>query len=150
MDKCQSQRGLTLVEILLVVMIIGVIAAMVVPNIAGRGEDARLSVAQTDIDANLSAALDMYELDNGRLPATDQGLKSLIVKPATSPVPNNWKGPYLKKKEIPKDPWGRPYVYQFPGEHNTDSYDLCSYGSDGIESEDDVTNWAEDNGDSPE
>ncbi len=143
MKTFRTQRGLTLVEILLVVMIIGVIAAMVVPNIAGRGESARISVAQTDIDANLAAALDLYELDNGRLPTAEQGLQALVSKPATSPVPNNWKGPYLKKNEIPKDPWGRAYVYRSPGEHNQGSYDLFSYGSDGIESEDDVVNWVE-------
>jgi len=141
-DRFKNQRGLTLVEILLVVMIIGIIAAMVVPNIAGRGEEARLLIARTDIEANLASALDMYELDNGRLPTTEQGLNALIVEPVTSPVPNNWKGPYLKKKRIPQDPWGRPYVYRFPGEQNSAGYDLMSYGSDGVESEDDITNWA--------
>ncbi|HSA30605.1 MAG TPA: type II secretion system major pseudopilin GspG [Candidatus Omnitrophota bacterium] len=142
MDRFKNQRGLTLVEILLVVMIIGIIAAMVVPNIAGRGEEARFLIARTDIEANLASALDMYELDNGRLPTTEQGLNALIVEPVTSPVPNHWKGPYLKKKRIPQDPWGRPYVYRFPGEQNPAGYDLMSYGSDGIESEDDITNWA--------
>jgi len=141
-DRFKNQRGLTLVEILLVVMIIGIIAAMVVPNIAGRGEEARFLIARTDIEANLASALDMYELDNGRLPTTEQGLNALIVEPVTSPVPNHWKGPYLKKKRIPQDPWGRPYVYRFPGEQNPAGYDLMSYGSDGIESEDDITNWA--------
>ncbi|MCK5580305.1 MAG: type II secretion system major pseudopilin GspG [Candidatus Omnitrophica bacterium] len=136
-----SRNGFTLVEILLVVVIIGVLAAMVIPNIAGRGEDARRAAAQADIDANLSAALDMYEMDNGKYPTTEQGLQALVTEPASSPVPRNWKGSYLKKKKVPQDPWGNTYVYRSPGMHNPDEYDLFSYGSDGIESSDDITNW---------
>lgn len=136
-----KKSAFTLVEILLVVVIIGVLAAMVIPNIAGRGEQARLAAARADIEANLSSALDMYELDNGRYPSTDQGLKALIEEPTTAPVPNNWNGPYLKKKKIPTDPWGNPYVYAAPGVHNTEGYDLSSRGADGVESQDDVVNW---------
>ena len=85
----------------------------------------------------------MYELDNGRYPTTEQGLKALVVEPTTSPVPNNWSGSYLKKKKIPKDPWGNPYVYGNPGTHNTEGYDLYSYGPDGVEGDDDIVNWGE-------
>ncbi len=142
--KNSNRSGFTLVEILLVVVIIGILAAMIIPNIAGRGEDARRSAAQADIDANLSAALDMYELDNGVYPTTDQGLKALVVKPTTAPVPPRWDGPYLKKKKLPKDPWGREYGYRAPGTHNVEGYDLFSHGPDGVESGDDIANWESD------
>jgi len=95
------------------------------------------------LKANLSTALDMYELDNGRYPTTGQGLKALLQEPGTSPVPHDWSGPYLKKKRIPKDPWKREYVYVAPGVHNTGEFDLYSLGPDGIESEDDIVNWGE-------
>ena len=137
----KRNRAFTLVEILLVVLIIGVIAAMVVPNLAGRGEHARKSVARADIDTNLDSALGMYELDNGHYPTTDQGLSALLQKPTAEPVPSNWNGPYLKKKSIPKDPWSRDYVYRSPGAHNTEGYDLSSNGPDGVESADDIVNW---------
>jgi len=137
----RERKGLTLVEILLVVVIIGVLAAMVIPNLAGRGEEARRSTARADIDANLSTALDMYELDNGRFPTTAQGLTALVTEPTETPVPKGWNGPYIKKKTVPKDPWGNDYVYVSPGAHNKEDYDLSSLGSDSVESEDDITNW---------
>jgi len=126
---------------MLVVIIIAVLAAMIGPGLFGRSEQARISAAKADIDANLSTSLDLYELDNGRYPATDQGLKALITKPSSTPVPKNWSGPYLKKKKAPVDPWGTPYVYVAPGTHNPESYDLYSLGPDGVEGTDDVTNW---------
>lgn len=138
-----NNRGFTLIEIMLVVLIIGVIAAMVVPNLAGRGEQARKSVARADIDTNIDSSLGMYEMDNGRYPSTEQGLEALVAKPSAEPVPASWNGPYLKKKFVPKDPWGKPYVYRAPGTHNTDGYDLFSTGPDGVESADDITNWQE-------
>lgn len=139
----RNAHGFTLIEILLVVLIIGVIAAMVVPNLAGRGEQARKSIARADIDTNLDSSLGMYEIDNGRYPTTEQGLAALLQKPTLEPVPNNWNGPYLKKKALPKDPWGREYIYRFPGNHNTEGYDLSSSGPDGVESADDIVNWQE-------
>lgn len=141
MNSIRTNQGFTLIEIMLVVLIIGVIAAMVVPNLAGRGEQARKSVARADIDTNIDSSLGMYELDNGRYPTTEQGLEALITKPSGEPAPVNWNGPYLKKKTVPKDPWGRAYVYRFPGTKNTDGYDLFSTGPDGTESADDITNW---------
>ena len=132
-------KAFTMIEVMLVVIIIGILVAMVVPNLSGRGEQARVAAARADIEANITAALDLYELDNGKYPTTEQGLSALISEPA--PEPTNWNGPYLKKKVVPKDPWGREYIYQSPGIHNKDEFDLSSQGPDGIESEDDIVNW---------
>ncbi|MEW6009418.1 MAG: type II secretion system major pseudopilin GspG [Candidatus Omnitrophota bacterium] len=134
----EKNKGFTLIELMLVVIIIGILVSMVVPRLAGRSEQARRAAANADINANISTALDVYELDNGQYPTTEQGLKALVSKPDTSPTPTNWNGPYIKK--IPLDPWGRAYIYKSPSDHNQD-YDLYSLGRDGIESADDVTNW---------
>jgi general secretion pathway protein G len=135
------KRGFTLIEIMLVVIIIGILVAMIVPNIAGRSEQARKTAARTDIESNLSTALDLYRMDVGQYPTTEQGLAALVTVPSISPVPPQWSGPYLKKKKIPKDPWGRDYVYVSPGAHNPESYDLSSLGPSGVEGSDNVNNW---------
>ena len=133
-----DKKGFTLIELMLVEIIIGILVAMVVPRLAGRAEQARTAAAQADIEANISSALDLYELDNGSYPTTEEGMEALLVKPASA---INWMGPYLKKK--PLDPWGNPYVYKSPGTHSVD-YDLYSYGKNGVEGgDDDVTNWDE-------
>jgi general secretion pathway protein G len=134
------KKGFTLIEIMLVVIIIGVLVAMVVPNIAGKSEQARMAAARTDIEANIGTALDLYLMDVGRYPTTEQSLGALASAPSGV---NKWNGPYLKKKKLPKDPWGREYVYKSPGDHNKDAYDLYSLGNDGKEGVDDVTNWEE-------
>ena len=139
----KKKKAFTLIEIMLVVIIISVLAAMVIPNLAGRGEEAKKSAARADIEANLSTALDMYELDNGHYPTTAEGLKALLNKPEGSSETGKWKGPYFKKKSIPKDPWRREYLYVSPGKHNTENFDLYSLGPDGIESGDDIVNWEE-------
>ncbi len=140
----KEKSGFTLVEIMLVVIIIGILATMAVTNLAGRGEQAREAAARADIEVTLATALDLYELDNGRYPTTEQGLRALIVEPSSTPVPRNWSGPYLKKQRIPKDPWGNEYVYVSPGIHNAEEYDLSSYGSDQVEGgDDDIVNWAQ-------
>lgn len=136
-----QRRGFTLIEIMLVVIIIGILVAMLVPNIAGRSEQARKTAARTDIESNLSTALDLYRMDVGQYPTTEQGLSALITEPTASPVPTQWNGPYLKKKKIPKDPWGRDYVYVSPGVHNTENYDLSSLGASGVEDGNNVNNW---------
>jgi len=118
------------------VVIIGVLVSMVAPRLAGRSEEARIAAARADINANISIALDLYELDNGKYPETEEGLAALLSKPGSSA---KWKGPYIKK--VPLDPWGRNYAYRSPGDHNID-YDLYSYGPDGQEGGDDnVSNW---------
>jgi general secretion pathway protein G len=130
-------HGFTLIEIMLVVIIIGVLAAMVVPRLVGRTEQAKIARARSDIAA-IGLALDLYELDIGRYP---ESLDELVAKDAPSSVGQGtrWNGPYLKKG-LPKDPWGRPYEYQRESQHHQD-YDLSSLGTDGKPGTDDVTNW---------
>src|SRR3990167_35246 len=129
-------KGFTLIELMLVVIIIGALVAMVMPRLAGRGEQARVATAKADIQTNIATALKLYELDNGSFPSGEEGLNALLSKPSSA---SNWSGPYLERK--PLDPWGREYNYKSPGEHRTADYDLYSFGNDGVESQDDVKNW---------
>ena len=132
------KKGFTLVEIMLVVIIIGALSAMIIPRLAGRGDQAKVKIAKTDIEANIPTALKLYELDNSTFPTTSQGLAALRIKPITNPVPQTWNGPYLEKE--PVDPWGRAYIYSSPGEHRSD-YDLSSKGKDETSDKDDIVNW---------
>lgn len=135
----RRRRGFTLVELLLVLVILGTLAAIVVPKFAGRTEQARVTAAQAQI-ANFGVVLDAFEVDNGYYPKGKDGLDDLIVRPRDA---QNWRGPYLKG-EIPKDPWGNEYVYECPGKYNEDSYDLMSAGPDGrAGGDDDITNWTQ-------
>jgi general secretion pathway protein G len=136
-----NQAGFSLIEILLVVIIIGTLAAMVVPRLAGRSDQARIATAKADIEVNVPTALKLYELDNGYFPTTAQGLTALLKKPTAPPVPQNWNGPYLEK--TPLDPWGRPYQYESPGQHRAHDYDLYSLGKNPKPEakDDDVVNW---------
>jgi len=134
----KNLKGFTLIEIILVVIIIVSLSAMVVPRIVGRSENAKISIAKSDIESNLATALKLYELDNGNFPSTSQGLNALRVEATISPLPVNWNGPYIAKDPI--DPWGSNYVYRSPGKHNID-YDLSSSGKDKSSDEDDIRNW---------
>ena len=141
MKKTEKHFGFTLIELMVVIIILGVLAAMVVPRIAGKVRQAREAAARTDVKSNLSMALDVFEVDSGGYPDSSAGLKALINKPGDV---TNWNGPYLKKKSVPKDPWGNEYIYVCPGNNNPDWYDLSSSGVDGKkDTEDDITNWDE-------
>ena len=123
----QRARGFTLIEIMVVVAILGILAALVVPKIMGRPDEARIVAAKQDIAA-IKQALNLYRLDNLRYPTTEQGLQALVEKPASGPAPANWKaGGYLER--LPKDPWGAPYQYLNPGVRG--EIDIFSLGADG-------------------
>ena len=119
------QAGFTLIELMVVLVIIGVLAALIVPNVLDRADDARATAAKTDVN-NVMQALKLYRLDNQRYPTSEQGLQALVVKPTAGAIPPNWK-PYLEK--LPNDPWGRPYQYLNPGVKG--EIDVFSFGADG-------------------
>ena len=143
MSQSRDHQGFTLIEMMVVILVIGILAALVAPNVFRHVSTAREQSARAQIEL-LGAALDAYRLDNGTYPPTSQGLEALRRQPTTEPVPPNWRGPYLRK-EVPLDPWGRPYVYRSPGEANPWGYDLLTYGKDGDpggEGEDaDIKSW---------
>jgi len=121
----RRRAGFTLIELMVVLVIIGVLAALIVPNVLDRADDARVTAARTDVN-NLMQALKMYRLDNQRYPTAEQGLRALVVRPATGPAAPNWR-PYLDK--LPGDPWNQPYQYLNPGVHG--EVDVLSFGADG-------------------
>lgn len=137
MNRQHRQGGFTLIEIMVVVVILGILAAVVVPRIMSRPDEARIVKAHSDIQS-LETALNLYRLDNYTYPTTDQGLQALVEKPA-SPEPQNWKeGGYLDR--MPRDPWQRPYQYLNPGQHG--EVDIYSMGPDGRPgTDDDIGNW---------
>jgi general secretion pathway protein G len=135
-----NERGFSFIEVMVVVIILGVLAAVVLPRFTGRTEDARISAAVAQI-AIFQTALDSYELDSGIFPTTDQGLPALVELTVIPPIPTGWKGPYLQRR-VPLDPWQNPYVYRHPGQQPSVPYDLLSTGPDGQEgTEDDLTGW---------
>jgi len=132
-------RGFTLIELLLVLVILTALAAVVVPKFTSRSEQARITAARAGI-ASLETALEAFEIDNGRYPTTEEGLRALAEKPLNAV---GWQTSYISRG-VPKDPWGNQFIYQCPGRYNTDGYDLCSYGKDGREGGgDDIDNWSE-------
>ena len=134
--RTRASAGFTLIELLLVLMILGVLAAIVVPKFSGRTEQARRTAAVSQI-STFGTALDSYEVDVGSYPQGKTGLNALLQQPREG---TGWRGPYLQK-EIPLDPWGNPYIYESPGKHNPSGYDLSSMGPDGrAGTDDDITN----------
>jgi general secretion pathway protein G len=135
----RRQAAFSLIELLLVLVILAVLASMIVPKFAKKSEQARVTAAKQDI-SSLSVALDTFEIENGKFPSTEEGLGVLLTQPSWA---ENWTGPYIKGgTALPKDAWGNPYEYRFPGSNNVNSYDMWSLGPDGREGNDDITNWS--------
>ena len=140
-QRNQREAGFTLIEIMVVIAIIGILATLIVPNIMGRPDEARITAARHDV-GTINQALKLYRLDIGRYPTTEQGLKALVDRPTSEPIPQNWKaGGYLG--QLPKDPWGNLYSYSNPGTRN--EIDIVSYGADGkpggAGTDADIGNW---------
>jgi general secretion pathway protein G len=132
MREITARDGFTLLELMVVITILGILSVMVVPRLMDIPKKARVTRAQTDIQ-NIGMALERYNSDNGTYPTTEQGLEALINKPSTEPIPQSFnEGGYLQKKTMPKDPWGRAFIYRSPGEQNKD-YELMCLGADGRE-----------------
>jgi general secretion pathway protein G len=139
--KSRSNLGFTLIELLVVIFIMGVLAALVVPKVMSRPDEARITATKVDI-TTITQQLNIYKMDNGRYPSTEQGLAALVKKPTIAPIPENWKSEgYINR--VPKDPWGTPYQYLQPGVHG--AIDVFSFGADraaGGEGNDaDIGNW---------
>ncbi|HSQ04635.1 MAG TPA: type II secretion system major pseudopilin GspG [Burkholderiales bacterium] len=140
-NRSARNAGFTLIELMVVVAILGILAALVVPKIMSRPDEARVVAARQDI-ATLSQALKLYRLDNKRYPTTEQGLQALVTKPTVAPIPDNWKGGgYIER--LPLDPWSKPYQYLNPGLHG--EIDIFSFGADGVPGgeghDSDIGNW---------
>ena len=129
-NTLRDSRGFTLIEIMVVIVILALLAALVAPKIMGRSDDAKITVAKNQI-RDIESALKLYKLDNGIYPSTEQGLAALITKPTVGVIPKNYKPEgYLESKQVPQDPWKTDYIYLSPGEHG--DYDLCSLGADSV------------------
>jgi general secretion pathway protein G len=138
-----ARNGFTLLELVIVISILSLLAAIIAPKMMGRADDAKIADAKIQI-RNFETALKLYNLDSGFYPDTEQGLEALIEKPATGKIPNKYReGGYLEQRKIPSDPWGNPYIYISPGIHG--DFDIISYGSDGRDGgtgkDADITNW---------
>ncbi len=138
-----NPRGFTMIELMVVIVILGILAAIIAPRLVGRTDEARITKARVDI-TNLETALKLYKLDNGVYPTTEQGLQALVEAPETGTAPRNWReGGYLEKNRVPKDPWGNEFVYLSPGVNG--EFDLSSYGADGLAGGEginaDINNW---------
>ncbi|MHB8058176.1 MAG: type II secretion system major pseudopilin GspG [Desulfuromonadaceae bacterium] len=143
MKFLHNKKGFTLIEIMVVIVILALLAALVGPKLMGRTDDAKITDARVQIK-NIETALKLYKLDNGSYPATEQGLGALVAKPTVGLIPKGYKDEgYLDSKKVPKDPWGNDYLYVSPGEHG--DYDLFTYGADGAkggEGKDvDISSW---------
>jgi general secretion pathway protein G len=143
--RIRCSAGFTLIEVMVVIIILGLLAAIVMPRLVGQTDKARYEQAKIQMRI-LEDALKRYKLENGHFPTTSQGLQALVQKPSSPPVPRDWpEGGYLDKPEVPADPWGNEFIYVSPGQHGPD-YDLMSLGADGIEGgegyDKDVQSWS--------
>ncbi|RII29918.1 MAG: type II secretion system protein GspG [Geobacter sp.] len=143
MELHKNRRGFTLIEIMVVIVILALLAALVGPKLIGRTDDAKIGTTKTQIK-QLETAIKLYKLDNGSYPSTEQGLNALVSKPTVGVIPKNYKdGGYLESKQVPKDGWGNDFIYVSPGEHG--DYDLYSYGADGAKGGEgknaDIASW---------
>ena len=136
---CLNQKGFTLIELLVVLVILGLLSGLVGPRVMKHFGESKVKTANLQIE-ELSAALDMYKLDTDSYPSSQQGLNALVEEPSNAP---GWNGPYLRKNFVPKDPWNREYIYEFPGEHG--DFDIISYGADnaqgGEKDNRDIVSW---------
>jgi len=142
-NTLRDNRGFTLIEIMIVVVILALLAALVGPKILGRSDDAKIADAKVQI-RNIESALKLYKLDNSVYPTTEQGLQALVAKPVVGQIPRNYRAEgYLDSKSVPQDPWKNDFIYLSPGEHG--DYDLCSLGTDGAKGGDginaDICSW---------
>jgi len=138
-----NDRGFTLIEIMVVIVILGILAGLIVPRIMGRPEEAKRTKARMQIES-IETAVKLFKLDNGFYPTTEQGLQALVEQPESGRIPKSWrKGGYLEKGSVPKDPWGNEFVYISPGVHS--DYDVISYGADGTaggeDNDKDINSW---------
>jgi len=138
-----NQRGFTLIELMVVIVILGILAGLIIPRIMGRPEEARRMKARVQIES-IETALKLYKLDNGSYPSTEQGLQALVEAPSVGQLPRAWRdGGYLEKGRVPKDPWENEFIYLSPGANS--DFDLISYGADGEpggeDMNEDVNNW---------
>ncbi len=143
MRQVQNRKGFTLIEIMVVIVILALLAALVGPKLMGRTDDAKMTDARVQIK-NMETALKLYKLDSGTYPTTEQGLSALVAKPTVGVIPKSYKDEgYLESKKVPKDPWGNEYIYLSPGEHG--DYDIYSFGADGVKGGEgknaDITSW---------
>jgi len=142
-ERVHRRRGFTLIELLVVIVVLGVLATLVAPNVFRHVGTAKEATARAQIEM-LGAALDAYRLDTGRYPTTEQGLAALWTQPSSEPRPLSWRGPYLRKP-VPSDPWGAAYVYRAPGTESRTGYDLLSMGADGktggVVDDADIVSW---------
>lgn len=147
-NKLIRQRGFTLIEVMVVVVILAILAAIIVPRILSRPDQARQVAAKQDIIA-IENAMELYKLDNGFYPSNNQGISALVTRPTGDPVPQNWNGPYLKGS-TPKDPWGHTYHYKNPGSHGND-IDIFTYGANnqagGTGTDATIGNWTSNSSD---
>jgi general secretion pathway protein G len=136
------RRAFTLLEVLMVVVIIGILAALVVPNLFGTLEGARIDTTKSTVESGFNGMLDLYKMHMGHYPTTDEGLAALVEQPEDDELAEKWRGPYLKEGTKLEDAWGHEFNYESPGQYNENSYDLSSPGPNGQEGDDDdITNW---------